>query len=204
MEQLLLYIKNIGFFLILMSIVCNVLPDNGYKKYCRLFCGMVLVLLVINPFSEFLNYDGDIKDIFINNTYKSQLMEIKNQLREQEQSIDSMVTSEYEDALCRHLSGYASEAGLYLVDVLVELENLDNGGDIYISSLTLFVTDDKSVYDKYADESTDNIADIEIKKIVIGEERETDNNMNPRALQLMHSVAEFLNLEENRVIIEIV
>lgn len=204
MEQLLLYIKNIGFFLILMSVVCNVLPDNGYKKYCRLFCGMVLVLLVINPFSEFLNYDGDIKDIFINNTYKSQLMEIENQLREQEESIDSMVTAEYEDVLCHRLSGYASEAGLYLVDVSVEFGNLDNGDDIYISSLTLFVTDDKSVYDEYVNESSDNIVEIEINKIVIEEEKETDNYINPRALQLLHSVAEILNLEENRVVIEIV
>lgn len=204
MEQLLLYIKNIGFFLILMSVVCNVLPDNGYKKYCRLFCGMVLVLLVINPFSEFLNYDGDIKDIFINNTYKSQLMEIENQLREQEESIDSMVTAEYEDVLCRRLSGYASEAGLYLVDVSVEFGNLDNGDDIYISSLTLFVTDDKSVYDEYVNESSDNIIEIEINKIVIEEEKETDNYINPGALQLLHSVAEILNLEENRVVIEIV
>ena len=64
MGALLDYIKNIGYFLILMSLVSNVMPDNSYKKYCRMFCGLILVVLVINPFYEFLNYEGEIKDIF--------------------------------------------------------------------------------------------------------------------------------------------
>ena len=86
MGALLDYIKNIGYFLILMSLVSNVMPDNSYKKYCRMFCGLILVVLVINPFYEFLNYEGEIKDIFAMSSYESGFMELENQIKMSENS----------------------------------------------------------------------------------------------------------------------
>lgn len=234
MEQLLGYIKNIGFFLILMSVVCNVLPDNGYKKYCRLFCGLVLVVLVINPFYEFLNYDGDIKDIFISNTYKSQLIELQNQLELQQDAIDNELMSRYEAALVNELSGLATEAGLYLMDVSVETAQEERSGELSLKKVTLYVTEDKQLADKaWEDKDTAGSGGVEGKKIDIGDieidmninqstygadgspsddnsntesadNGSSENPSNPRAIQLIMKVAEYLQINENQVCVKMV
>lgn len=219
MEQLLGYIKNIGFFLILMSVVCNVLPDNSYKKYCRLFCGLVLVVLVINPFYEFLNYDGDIKDIFISNTYKAQLTELQNQLEIQEQSVDDKLMNQYEEALKNELSGLATEAGLYLMDLSVEFGEEADTGDLYLQKIMLKVTEDREVYDK-TQEDENNSNDIVIEDINLdinlrdisdeivdtddSENNNKNNGSNPRVIQLIMSVADYLNIKENQIDVKMI
>lgn len=200
MENLLTYIKNIGFFLILMSLVCNVLPDNGFKKYCRLFLGMVLVIFVINPFSAFFNYDGNIEDIFINNTYKSKIMDIKNQLTKHEKNLNDAAYEEYREALCDYLDESVSEAGLSLVDVSVELGFAQEDDDMYIENLILYVTVNKSCGKDKARNSNIN---VEIDKIVIGEGKK-ENDINPQTLQIIHNVAGLLGIEENRIFVKIV
>ena len=222
MEQLLGYIKNIGFFLILMSVVSNVMPDNSYKKYCRLFCGLILVVLVINPFYKFLNYDGDIGDIFVSNTYKSELLELEKQLEVQQQFLDDKAVEHYEGIIRNELDGMAIEAGLYLLEVSVEFRETEEGDDLSLDELTLYVTDEKSVYDEHIKnasekdeyEDTDNNDEIKIEKIEVDIGSSTDNendndamedeNMegeatNPRAIQLIRSVAEHLEINENQI-----
>ena len=109
MGILLNYIRNIGYFLILMSLVSNVMPDNSYKKYCRMFCGLILVVLVINPFYEFLNYNGELKDIFVDANYKSQVAELKSQLLIKEEGSVNRFKLEYEKLLANQLQGIAKE-----------------------------------------------------------------------------------------------
>lgn len=222
MGQLLGYIKNIGFFLILMSVVSNVMPDNSYKKYCRLFCGLILVVLVINPFYKFLNYDGGIGDIFVSNTYKSELLELEKQLEVQQQFLDDKAVEHYEGIIRNELDGMAIEAGLYLLEVSVEFRETEEGDDLSLDELTLYVTDEKSVYDEHIKnasekdeyEDTDNNDEIKIEKIEVDIGSSTDNendndamedeNMegeatNPRAIQLIRSVADHLEINENQI-----
>ena len=80
MNMLLEYVRNIGYFLILMSLVSNVMPDNSYKKYFSMFCGLILMVLVLNPFCDFMNMEGDLSDVFANANYKSQVADLENQL----------------------------------------------------------------------------------------------------------------------------
>lgn len=37
-------------FLVFSSVIMNILPDNNYKKYIRLFMGTLLIILVMKPF----------------------------------------------------------------------------------------------------------------------------------------------------------
>ena len=39
-----------------MTVVTNLLPDKKYEKYFRLFAGMVLILLVLKPFTGGLGW----------------------------------------------------------------------------------------------------------------------------------------------------
>ena len=209
MGALLDYIKNIGYFLILMSLVSNVMPDNSYKKYCRMFCGLILVVLVINPFYEFLNYEGDIKDIFAMTSYESKAMELENQIKMSESNTRDRVIGEYEKLIVNELQGSAREEGLYIMEAQVELTE---GEDIQLSGLNLIVTEKNISTDEIKDELLEEQekigqgTKIKIEDISIGDVK--DENVksyitNPRALSFVRKAAEYLQIDEGIIHIEL-
>ena len=54
------YIKEILVFLILSVVINNVLPDNSYKKYIRLFTGLILIIIMISPILPYLKMDSKV------------------------------------------------------------------------------------------------------------------------------------------------
>lgn len=209
MGALLDYIKNIGYFLILMSLVSNVMPDNSYKKYCRMFCGLILVVLVINPFYEFLNYEGDIKDIFAMTSYESKAMELENQIKMSESNTRDRVIGEYEKLIVNELQGSAREEGLYIMEAQVELTE---GEDIQLSGLNLIVTEKNISTDEIENELLEEQekigqgTKIKIEDISIGDVK--DENVksyitNPRALSFVRKAAEYLQIDEGIIYIEL-
>ena len=213
MGMLLEYIKNIGYFLILMSLVSNVMPDNSYKKYCRMFCGLILVVLVINPFYEFLNFEGDIKDIFAMTNYKSQAMELENQIKMSESGTREIAIKEYERLIVNELQGRAIEEGLYIMEAHVELTE---GEDIQLSRLKLTVTEKEVLegeeldgdFGEYIDkdEESEEGTKIRIEDISIGDIKEDNVQSyitNPRALSFVRKAAEYLQIDEGIIDIEL-
>lgn len=213
MGMLLEYIKNIGYFLILMSLVSNVMPDNSYKKYCRMFCGLILVVLVINPFYEFLNFEGDIKDIFAMTNYKSQAMELENQIKMSESGTREIAIKEYERLIVNELQGRAIEEGLYIMEAHVELTE---GEDIQLSRLKLTVTEKEVLegeeldgdFGEYIDEDEESEegTKIRIEDISIGDIKEDNVQSyitNPRALSFVRKAAEYLQIDEGIIDIEL-
>lgn len=202
MGILLNYIRNIGYFLILMSLVSNVMPDNSYKKYCRMFCGLILVVLVINPFYEFLNYDGELKDIFVDANYKSQVAELKSQLLIKEEGAVNRFKLEYEKLLANQLQGIAKEEGLYISKVEVELKEEE---ELNIKQLNIYVTDDLTEIEN--EKNMEDTYNIRIDKISVGDNKDSvtddildkninnSDNFNPRALVLIRRAGEFLKLD---------
>lgn len=204
MDTLLGYIKNIGFFLILVSVVCNALPENSYKKYCKLFCGLVLVVLVITPFNEILNYDGDISDIFLNKSYQSQLIELEARLKLQEEQQMEGVIEQYEKELEVELDRAASEEGLQILDVDVNYTYSDEHDEqLELKSVDIYVTDDIIGEDNF--ESGDiNLDEIHIDdiEINIGEGGDNEQGIDklspgdrPKVLKFIERVAEMLGIE---------
>ena len=215
MAALLEYIKNIGYFLILMSLVNNVMPDNSYKKYCRMFCGLILVVLVINPFYEFLNYEGDIEDIFATASYESQVKDLESQIRISESATKNRVISEYESLIVKELQPIANKEGLYILEVRVELIE---GEEIQLSRLKLCVTDNED--DLKADNlKEDNLMNgqsytngdmadsiIEIDKITIGNDlgaSKQKDMTNPVVLAFIQKAAEYLKIDTEKIVVKI-
>jgi stage III sporulation protein AF len=48
-ESIFLWIRNIAYYMILVTAMVQVIPNNSYKKYIRLFTGMVFILLLTTP-----------------------------------------------------------------------------------------------------------------------------------------------------------
>ncbi len=203
MNTLLGYIKNIGFFLILVSVVCNALPDNSYKKYCKLFCGLVLVVLVITPFNEFLNYEGNISDIFIGKSYQSELMEMEANLRIQDEKQFESILSQYEESLKEELQVTAKEEGLYIVDLSVNYEYIDeNEDELQLASLDIFVTEYEERDNLESDDINLDEIHIDDIEINIDERDDKDSGIDelspmdrPKVIKFIEKVAQMLGIE---------
>lgn len=213
MDTLLLYIKNIGFFLILVSVVCNALPENSYKKYCKLFCGLVLVVLVLNPFDEFLNYEGDIGDIFTNKTYQADMLQLEASLKLQEKEQMDMALSNYEEEIKNALQKTASEEGLKVIDV--DITYIEDDESIVLQGIHIYVSDKEKSDDKNISESIGiNMDEIHIDDIEIHSNREqggdNENSIDklspkdrPKAIKMIEKVAELLEIESYMISITI-
>ncbi len=43
------WIQNITFYLVLVTAVLHVVPNQSYRKYIRFFTGLVLILMIMGP-----------------------------------------------------------------------------------------------------------------------------------------------------------
>lgn len=208
MNVLLEYVRNIGYFLILMSLVGNVMPDNSYKKYCRMFCGLILMVLVISPFYDFLNMEGDLSDVFVDASFKSQVAELKSQLMENDISMNERIIDEYEQLIIDECQGIAVDEGLYILDVSVDVIEEE---DMELVGLNMVVTTDKDKYVATKEkEELDNIGNISVDKINVGEEEnyiiDKDNvsNVDPMVISFINRVGEFLKIDTSIINVEVV
>ena len=80
MEGLYEWIRNITYYLIFMTVVTNLLPDKKYEKYFRLFAGMVLILLVLKPFTGGLRLDDKLAYYFESISFQKEASELSSQL----------------------------------------------------------------------------------------------------------------------------
>lgn len=200
MNELLNYVRNIGYFLILMSLVSNIMPDNSYKKYCRMFCGLILVVLVLNPFYEFMNMDGDLSDAFANASYKSQVTDLKNQLISSDNSMNERIMDEFEQLIIDEIQGIATSEGLYILDVEVSILESE---EVKLSGLRIIVTKDVDKYEAKRDvvNKKDDSDYISIDKINVGVDNyfgvvdENNENVDPMVISFINRVSEFMEID---------
>ena len=114
------YIKTVALFLIFISIAENVLAMGSMKKYIRLFCGIVLILIVLKPIGYLFGQELDIDEIMQLNELEMRLDEMSNDLRENNTFITAI-----ED----NVRGIVEQEGFELSYILV-LPDENNSGEI--------------------------------------------------------------------------
>ncbi len=73
------YVRSICFFSLMISLVLNIFPESSNKKYIKLFAGIVLLAMILNPIIGIKNnidFDKKFKDIAHGNyIFENQLYE---------------------------------------------------------------------------------------------------------------------------------
>lgn len=49
MEYIYEWIENLAFYMVVMAVGIQMIPNESYKKYIRFFAGMILILLLAEP-----------------------------------------------------------------------------------------------------------------------------------------------------------
>ena len=71
------WIRNVAFYLVLVTALLHVLPRSGYQKYIRFFTGLVLILLVLAPVLKLFQMEEELRDAYRDDFWLEQLEEIE-------------------------------------------------------------------------------------------------------------------------------
>ena len=74
-------IRNIAVYLILVTVLLNLVSGNSYRKYVELVCGMVLIVIVLAPITKVLNLEDDFLYHFNFSSFKVNAMDTERFLQ---------------------------------------------------------------------------------------------------------------------------
>ena len=120
------WIRNLVAFFLFLSVMENLLPGQKYGKYIRLFAGMVLILLVAEPFTSGFDLEEVLARSYENLVLRWEAGELRDDLGAEEQEYLGRVLSEYEEAVSQDIQELARSCGLDLSECSVHIENNEN------------------------------------------------------------------------------
>ena len=96
MEYFVQWIKNIAIFYIIASLILNIIPGDKYKRYIRLFLGVVMVILLIKPIGRLTGLDGKFDELFWTGSYGAMSADLKAELAFADEERIRLITAEFE------------------------------------------------------------------------------------------------------------
>lgn len=193
-EQIYQWVKNIAFYLILITAVMNVLPNNNYKKYVKLFTGMVLVLLVLSPITSLLKLNRTMDFTFMTSSFEQELNELDDQAESFEYAQKSRLFTGYEEEVAKEIGEVVEQDGLYPVDIQVVMEE-DESSEDYGSIRQIHIT---AAYSQKQAEG------IYIEPVRIGtEEKEEYQPESMEEINIKNDLERFYNISASNININI-
>lgn len=116
------WVKNIIYYMIFLSVVNNLLADSKYGKYIRFFSGMVLILLVVSPFTGGLHLDEQISSMFQSISFQNDTDDLKQDLWGMEERRLDQVIRKYEQAVAADVEAMAMAEGLSCTGASVQID----------------------------------------------------------------------------------
>ena len=99
MEAFYGWIRNLTGYFLFLSILGNLLPGKKYGKYIRLFSGMILILLVLQPLVGGLKLEDAIARYYKSFVFRDQAADLKQDILGIEAQRLEQVIAQYEQAV---------------------------------------------------------------------------------------------------------
>lgn len=168
MNNIYSWVKNIVYFLLLVKIMEYMIPSEKSGKYIKLFSGIVLIIILIQPFLKILNWDGKINASIINISNKIDNEQLLNNKQQYLDLNDDISIKVYKNNIIDRISYILENEGYKPLSVDVELEDRVDNKD-YGSIKKLFVSISMKTSNKKNEDSI-NINKVEIDKIKLSKE----------------------------------
>lgn len=129
MEGIYEWIRNLVFYLILMTMILNLLPDRKYEKYLRLFTGMIFILLVFRPFADLAGLEERMAGAFEKITFQNDVKLLKRELEEADGERLLRLADGYREAVELDLRTMAEGIGVECRSVSAVMESDPDSGE---------------------------------------------------------------------------
>lgn len=161
MKGLQQWVGGIVCFLMFVTMLQSLLPSKKYEKYVRLFAGMILILLVLQPFLGSLRLEERIAYYFEAISFRNDARDFSKEILGIEHQRLLQVFEAYEQAAEREIGLMAEEAGLVADVVQVEIDS-DRESDHYgtVIRVQMVVTEETVEGERKGGQEIVTLADI--------------------------------------------
>ncbi len=202
-QEIYSWVKNIVIYMIINTIVMNLLGNKSYKKYVSIVSGMILVLIVISPLVKLLKLDDSLDYFLKYNDFTMESIEFKEELKHVTEQQDEEVFAEYEKKIKSQVSDLLLDENVYMKTCSITFDK-DAESDTFGAIIGMDVTGST---DQISQASGNNlqIENIEIPKIEIGEyNREKEEKLlSPLEISIKNQISNFYNMEQGNINISI-
>lgn len=116
------WIRNLTGFFLFMSVIDNLLPNKKYGKYVRLFSGMVLILLVLQPLTGSLRLEDKIAHYYESFVFRYQADDLQTEILGIEKQRLSQMIEQYEHAVEQDVGQMAADMGFTVRQCSVSID----------------------------------------------------------------------------------
>lgn len=205
MKGILEWVKQIACYMVLVTVLADLLPKKNYEKYFRLFAGLVLILLVIQPVTGPLKLDRQILKMFEGIQYEGMAGEFRQRASEMEEERFQKITEGYAGLIEDDIEAMARQEGAFGAEARVIIEQdpeKDGYGEIQAVQLTLWNKEESR-------EAAAGVqaAEIAVEEITLDDSERTSEPgetvpVDPAGLKLRSQIADKYGLEEDHVEIQ--
>lgn len=108
-------------FLILITVIRGILPSKKYEPYLRLFSGLMLILLVLQPVTGGLGLEKQIDRAFAAFAFQMDHEELNTRVLGIEKERQEQILKIYENDVAGHVTVMAGEEGIQVENAQVEI-----------------------------------------------------------------------------------
>lgn len=91
------FVKNVCVFTLVITLILNIFPDSKYKKYIKLFAGVLLIALVLNPIIQWKNSKMDINKVISEYSRGAYDVDLQLDIDEIENKMYERISDEYKE-----------------------------------------------------------------------------------------------------------
>lgn len=126
MEYLYDEIKGVAAFLMLINILTLLLPGEKYNKYFKVISGMMLIMIIINPFDKILNHSTSWQ-LF---NKEAIIIEEKKSLEDINEEIYEISLRQYEEEMENQYIKSLNNEGFSIENINISMEVNDDSVEI--------------------------------------------------------------------------
>ncbi len=198
------WIKNIVIYMIINTIIMNLLGNKSYKKYVSIVSGMVLVLIVVSPLIKLLKLEDNLDYFLQSNDFAIESSDFKNQLNQLEEEQSDTIFTEYKEKIKKQVEELllTEQIALRSFHVVIDTkEGSSTYGEIKSMIITAVVRED----DKEDTKKRLQIDQIEIPRVSLDkkEEAATKKVPTPLEINIKNKLSDFYNIEQGNINISI-
>lgn len=203
MEVIYDWIKNIVMFLILAKILEYLIPNGNMKKYVKLFTGVLLMLIILNPVIKYSGLSNKLNYNIIMRDFELKTPSVEEQINQNKDLKNDITIKLYKEKIVSHIMQLLTNEDINVSRVNVDVVE-DYNSDNYGALTKVVVT--------ISEKQVDKPGDIQIQKvetITIGDKQSTTNQEVKSSEQIIleknikNMINNFYNLSSDNIYITI-
>jgi len=197
------WIRNIVVFMMINTIIMNLLGNKSYKKYVSIASGMILVLIVVSPLVKVFKLQENLDYFLETNSFVMNTTDFKNELTKVQSDQNDKISAEYKEQIKSQVKALLLEDKVYLKSFEVQID-MNSESETYgqILKMNVNATTKESKETMGGDLSIDK---VQINQIDIGDngKKEVEKMPTPTEISMKNKLSDFYNIEQGNINISI-